>query len=146
MGRTINPSTLAQGATENPAMAPQVKPPEASPVPPVDENADNNNPPAVGETQPVADHLGPIPPRPNIQLSEAEEIAGMKKGDKGVVHNPNSRPMRDPHTKDYFPPGEHVRVKEAGNWTIMQIGAGVLLPGNADLIGEKPKKDDGEDE
>lgn len=138
---TINPANLAPENT----MAPQAPVAPAAEAPPV---AENNTPAAVAaatNSPVVADTLGPVPSNPNVQLDEAEKIAGAKKGDKLVVHNPNIRPMRDPHTKDFFPAGEHVRVKEAGNWTIMQIGAGILKIGDPELVGEKPKKDEDTD-
>lgn len=89
-------------------------------------------------TDPNASQIDP----PNGAVNTAPEKKKWKKGEKAFVHNPNPRPMRDPYTEDRFPPGEVVRVKELGNWTIMQLEAGILLPGDPDLVGVKPKSDD----
>lgn len=60
-------------------------------------------------------------------------------GSKTFVYNPGSRPLRDPYTTDYFPPGKTIRVRELGSWTHCQLEAKLLRVGKAEDVGAEPE-------
>jgi len=69
------------------------------------------------------------------KVAAAKEAKALKVGQKAFIYNPQERTLRDPYTGDKFPFGTTVKVKELGQWTIVQVSEGILREGKEDDVG-----------